>query len=191
MTRTIASYLRHCEPAPHEKKNMAIFETSLGMIMTWAVAGAASLLLASMPADTSLDWWGSHQRLICVCIAGGIGGGILSVGIFPRTTLRQNAIKWLVSPVTAGMFGPAFCKFYAIDEDIWYSLAASGAIGLVAWGVLFVIIPLGPVIAKLIAKRYFPSILDGEGGESEADEIKPRRPDWVAREKPRSDTKPE
>lgn len=131
---------------------MPFLETSFSVMMAWAAAGAASLLLAAAP----VEGFSQEQRLICICIAGGIGGGILSVILFPKTTLRSTAAKWLVSPITSGMFGPAFCQFYGIQQDIWYSLAATGAIGLFAWSVLFVIMPLVPDIARHLARKWFP-----------------------------------
>jgi len=157
---------------PH-KNEMAVIETTLGGLMLWAAIGAGSLLLAAAP-DSMMNGFTEDQRLICICIAGGIGGGFLSIIIFPRTTLRGNAVKWLVSPITAGMFAPAICMYHKIETSIWYSLAASGAVGMFAWGVLFVVLPLGPVVARALVKRWFPTAFA-------QDEI-PKRPDWIAKD---------
>lgn len=139
---------------------------NLGALMMWAVAGAASLLIASVPNDFT-DGLPADQRLICICLAGGIGGGILSVLLFPKTTLRSTAAKWIVSTISAGIFGPAICQFYGLQADVWYALAVNGAIGLFAWSTLFVIMPLAPDVARYFAKRWFPSAFRHEDEEEE------------------------
>lgn len=154
---------------------MAIFETSVGAMMMWAIAGAASLLLASVP-NNLVEGFPEDQRLICICIAGGIGGGILSVLLFPKTTLRSTAAKWLVSPITAGIFGPALCQFYNLQRDIWYALAANGAIGLFAWSTLFVVLPLAPDVAKYFAKKWFPNAFRPEEEDNAKKEEEASRP---------------
>ncbi len=146
-----------------QENEMAIFETSVGAMMMWAIAGAASLLIAAVPNVT--NGLPEDQRLICICIAGGIGGGILSVLLFPKTTLRSTAAKWFVSPVTAGIFGPALCQYYGFQNEVWYALAANGAIGLFAWSALFVVLPLAPDVARYFAKKWFPRALQLEEDE--------------------------
>lgn len=140
---------------------MAILETSIGAMMAWAVVGAASLLLAAVPSNL-VEGFPQEQRLICICIAGGIAGGLLSVLLFPKTTLRSTAAKWLVSPITAGIFGPAICQYHKIDDNIWYALATNGIIGLCAWSALFVLLPLVPDIAMFLAKKWFPGLIKEE-----------------------------
>ena len=152
------------DPIPKSKKDMAIFETSIGAMMAWAVAGAASLLLAaSQPSFHGLT---EDERFICICIAGGIAGGLLFVSVFPKATIRGTAAKWLVSPVASGVFGPAVCEFYNLKSSIWYSLAASGSIGLFAWGILSFIVPIGPNIAKWFLNKWFPGIIEDDGAEN-------------------------
>lgn len=154
---------------------MAILETSLGHMMIAAVIGAGSLLAASTASDMSFS---DAQRLLGVCISGGIGGGLVGVILFPLSTVKQTGLKWVASSIAAGIFGPASCQYFAIDHNLFYSLAMAGSIGLTAWGVLLIVVPLVGDSARRALKRWFPSIF----GQIGNDILRSRRThpgDWI------------
>lgn len=160
----------------HLDNCMAIIETSLGHMMIAALIGAGSLLIASTaPESGALP---EAQRLIGICISGGIGGGLIAVILFPLSTVRQTGLKWLASSAAAGLFGPASCLYLKIEENIFYSLAMAGFIGLTAWGILLILIPLSGDSAKRALKKWLPSIF-GQMGEDVLHSRRRRPGDWI------------
>lgn len=124
---------------------MPVIEMHFSMIMHAAAVAMAALVVSTVPVG-GLD---ESERLMVLCLAGGIGGGMMAVLLFPRQTVKMNAAKWLGSSMAAALFGPAGCVWLGVQTDIHYILALAGGIGLVAWGFLFLALP---VFQKLAVK---------------------------------------
>lgn len=135
MNAVHTSYSLAGQHTPKPSKTMPIIEASLSSMMAAAMAAAASLIMATI--DPSPD----HQ-LLFTCLAGGIGGGVAAVAMFPKSTVRLNAMKWLASSILTSLFAPAVCHFYHIDGDLIYSIAIAGAFGFSSWGVFYAVSPL-------------------------------------------------
>ena len=75
-----------------ESHNKTMLNPAINMLMAFAAMASGALLLATSNATMS-----EYQMLFGFCFAGGIGGGIVSVLMFPQGTLKQTAFKWLAS----------------------------------------------------------------------------------------------
>ena len=136
---------------------MAIIESSLATMLANACVGAAVLLLAV--TSESLD---DSQRLIGVCASGGIAGAILGVAVFPRSTLKLTAVKFFGSSLASALFSPAICRYFSIEADMNYTLATSGVVGLVAWGVILLVVPAFTNGSTGLAKKIFPGLFPSD-----------------------------
>lgn len=157
-----------------ENTNKNMLDPAINMLMAFAAMASGALLLATSNAIIS-----EYQTLFGFCFAGGIGGGIISVMLFPLDTLKKTAFKWIASSSSAGLFSPAVAQYYKIEQNIPYVLALSACIGLLAWGVLLILVPLfgskGLVwfLFKRILKAWFGIDLNQIEDEEE------KHPDWI------------
>lgn len=126
--------------------------------MTYVMVGAGALLLAVAPEAAFAE----EQRLLATCLSGGIAGGLLAVLLFPTTSTKQMAGKWLGSSVAAALFGPAACKYMDQHGDLVNTLAIAGGIGLLSWAVLLAVVPLVARIAKWAVKDRVPGAFEEE-----------------------------
>lgn len=93
-----------------------------------------------------------NWRLRLYCIIGALGGGWLSVWMFPppKDGIRPFAGKFSCSAIASIMFSPALMRKFGIPLDPDFILAASGCFGLVAWA----LIQLGvPLILRIFMRR--------------------------------------
>ena len=124
------------EYATDQKKDMAILESSVGIMATYALISIASLMLSLIPGSSI---FGEDGQLMAVCISGGIGGGLLSIWIYDTKSIRMVAFKWLGSTVSSWMFSPAICKYLKIESDLSNCLALSAIVGFLSWSILLLI----------------------------------------------------
>ena len=153
-----------------------MFEPTVNLLMAFAAVASAVLAFASVNLPSSFS---EYQVLFCLCFAGGIGGGIVSVMVFPLDTLRKTAFKWISSSTAAGLFSPAICQWFQIHQNIPYVLALSAACGLFAWGVLLVVVPLFGTkgVVWYLIRRFFNIDLQEIQNQEQREENKSTRED--------------
>lgn len=84
-----------------------------------------------------------NSYLFLVCIGGGLLGGIMSVAFLPKEETRaQVARRFLVAVCAATAFTPTIIHWRQWPETPDFLICASAGIALVAWGVLFRLVPL-------------------------------------------------
>lgn len=137
---------------------MPVIESSITYLTAAASTAALALLLAIANA---LD---PEQRLVAICLAGGIGGGVVAVMMFPLTTARLNAFKFLGSSILTALLAPAVCEHFAFQDRLVYVLAASGMFGFTCWGIFIIVTPAFQRMAAALAKGFISRNLPG-GGE--------------------------
>ena len=120
-----------------ENPNKNMLDPAINLLMAFAAAASGVLIFATANSQLS-----EYQLLFGFCFAGGIGGGIVSVMLFPLDTLKKTAFKWIASSSAAGLFSPAIAQYLKVEQNVPYVLALSAAIGLFSWGVLLILVPL-------------------------------------------------
>lgn len=181
----MATVLHHPDskfPVSEIKTRLEHRKMTFGTLIMAGIMGGASLLLVSVPDPTAR--FGPDEKLIAVCLSGGIAGGLVAIIMFPLTKIKQTAMKWLASSVAAGVFSPAVCKYYGIESDISQCLFLSGIVGLTAWAVLLATIPLVSIIAKWFVRKTVPGAFDPADGGLPRERY---RPDWVSAPMPMQD----
>lgn len=138
---------------------MPALEATVSYTVAFAITAMSALLFSI--ADT-LD---PDQRLIAICLAGGIGGGVVAVLMFPLTTARLNAFKFLGSSILTALFVPAICQHFAIEERFTYVLAASGLFGFTCWGVFIIFTPIFQRMAAAAGRWFLGRNLPGADEE--------------------------
>ena len=121
-----------------ENSHKNMIEPAINLLMVFAATASGVLVLSSTLSTTLSE----YQVLFGLCFAGGIGGGIVSVMLFPLDTLKKTAFKWIASSSAAGLFSPAIAQYLKVEQNVPYVLALSAAIGLFSWGVLLILVPL-------------------------------------------------
>lgn len=81
-------------------------------------------------------------RLRTVCIIGSMGGGILSVLLYPLGTPKELAGKIVGSAMAGMMFAPTIIQWIGWQPTTDHVLGISGAVALISWSGLQVAIPL-------------------------------------------------
>jgi len=160
----------------HFQSPMAAPESALFLLWVGIAAIAAGIgalmgmtqdmvaMLAEMPADqveavtSVLD----SNRLVMFSIVGAIGGGVLSIVIYPiKGNIKQMAAKMTVSVISGGIFCPLFVFAPAFMEVLpWLSVAertliVSAVIAMFAWGTLQEVLPLAGATAKSALRWIF------------------------------------
>lgn len=159
----------------------------INLLTAFSAAAAGAFLLAASNLSTALS---ENQVLFCVCFAGGIGGGIISVGLFFQLEARQSvsrvAFKWVASSLTAALFSPAISQYLQIDDNITYVLALSASVGLTSWSILLVLLPLFGKrgIIFFFLKKLFNIDYNEIIEEPKKDE---QHPDWIDVRKSKKD----
>lgn len=170
-----------------ENKCKNMLEPTINMLMAFSAAAAGALLLASSSLSSAFS---ENQVLLCVCLAGGIGGGIISVVIFPNDTIKKTAFKWLASSLASGLFSPAIAQYLSIQQDLVYILALSAGIGLFSWGVILVVVPIfgtNGVIYFLIRRWFGIDVREVIKKQKEEENPEAKAPDWIEVRKSKRD----
>lgn len=82
-----------------------------------------------------------NAKLFSICLCGAIGGGLMSVLIFPLPTTKALAAKFVASSIAAILFAPMTAQWLGwLRSD--FLLAVSGGVALVSWTVLQVTVPV-------------------------------------------------
>jgi len=132
---------------------MPIAESSLSILLCaalgmFAAAGAAAI--PPLPPEAAGAAVMDDTRLRLICVAGSLGGAVLSVALFRLRTPREMAGKLVSSSVAGILFAPMLIRWLGWARDVDAVLAVSGVTALMSWTVLQSIVPM---LAGSITKR--------------------------------------
>lgn len=130
---------------------MPAAESAITIVIAAAVgmfAAATAAVLPEPPPDAVIGIMDSRLRLIC--IAGSLGGAVLSVGLFKFGCVRVMARKFICSSLAGVLFAPMSLRWLGWTHDIDAVLAVSGLTALMSWTVLQMAVP---ALTRAAAKR--------------------------------------
>lgn len=110
--------------------------------------------------ETVIIWDDSGLRL--TCIAGSIGGAVLSVFLFPPTSSRAMAGKMCGSVIAGTIFTPAIMRWMGAAPDADSLLFCAGTVALTSWTVLLTLMPMLPTVAKQWLNGKAPTATDNQ-----------------------------
>lgn len=119
---------------------MALAESSV-LVSAVAIAAIAAAAAAVAPEVAHAVNVIDDQKLRLICVAGSLGGAVLSVGVFPPRHIRDMAFKLMCSGISGVLFSPVLLRWlgWSVDTDV--VLATSGAVALLSWASLQVGVP--------------------------------------------------
>lgn len=83
-----------------------------------------------------------NNRLICMVLAGSIGGGLLAVMLFPLPTAKELCFKFLGSGIASMFVVPGAFRFFGWELAAEYVLTTSFIVAFVSWAILQIFVPL-------------------------------------------------
>lgn len=119
--------------------------TGFGSIIASGVASMSLCLAAAIPESSFV----TDTQMRFACIAGALGGAILSVLIFPprQATHRTVAAKFFASGISGVIFSPLVLQKMGWAADFNSVLAVSAIVALIAIGVLRTAVPIWEKLA--------------------------------------------
>lgn len=120
-------------------------------IIAAALASIFSCLAAALP-DLSAISDGTilnDTQMRFACLAGALGGAVLSVLIFPPKLVTRNTIasKFVASGISGVIFSPMALRWLHLPRDFDTVLGCSAVVSLIAIGVLRISVPAWERIA--------------------------------------------
>lgn len=139
---------------------MPLASTSASIILAATIGIFSALAAALMPdpetaAALSLV---DDNRLRLICVAGSLGGAVMSVMLFQVKTNRELAAKLTTSALAGIMFAPMILRYLKWADLTDAILATSAAVALLSWTVLQSIVPM----AANLLKRKAEAALDAK-----------------------------
>lgn len=131
-----------------------ILAAGLGIIS--ALTAAAALL--PDPSSASAFSLVDDNRLRLICVAGSLGGAVMSVMLFQVKTNRELAAKITTSALAGIMFAPMILRYLKWADLTDAILAVSAIVALLSWTVLQSIVPM----AANLLKRKAEAALDAK-----------------------------
>ena len=115
-------------------------------LLASAIAGMSACLAAALP-DLSAISDGTilnDTQMRFACLAGALGGAVLSVLIFPpkMVTHRTIASKFFASGISGIIFAPIALRWLRLPRDFDTVLGTAAGVALTAIGVLRIAVPL-------------------------------------------------
>lgn len=124
---------------------MPIAESSASILIAACVGMLSSLLAAVIP-DPAAAAAGivimDDTRLRLICIAGSLGGAVVSVMLFSVTTHKELARKLTVSSLSGVIFSPVIMRYIAVPASTDYVLVISAVTALLSWSALQTVVPM-------------------------------------------------
>lgn len=111
-------------------------------------AATAAALPAPDPQAVATVMDDARMRLICV--AGSLGGAVLSVCLFKLGNVRDMSVKLVSSSFSGILFAPMVLRWVGWNRDVDAVLAVSGLTALMSWTVLQKAVP---ALTKAATKR--------------------------------------
>lgn len=151
---------------------MPIAESSASLLIAACVGMLTSLLAATIP-DPATAATGivimDDTRLRLICMAGSLGGAVMSVMLFTVTTHKELARKLTLSSLSGLIFSPVIMRYLAVPVSTDYVLVVSAVTALLSWTSLQTVVPMaiGRLVAWLGVKIEQPTVNspgDGDQG---------------------------
>lgn len=127
-----------------------------------AVAGAIAAIMAANAPDPHEVMHAAlniidDSKLRLICIAGSLGGAILSVGLMPpppaqseRAFIRRLALRISCASIAGVLFSPMLMRWLHIEPQTDAVLAVSGIVSLASWSVLPLVVA---ILTKMAGKK--------------------------------------
>lgn len=132
---------------------------SVGAVVL-AQTDIAPIIQAQAEAAANVIWNDSALRLIC--IAGSIGGSILSILLFPPASARAMAGKMTASVIAGALFTPILIRWVDIVPDADVLLCGAAVVSLLSWSILMAAVPIVQNFARKWLQVKFPEDKDDD-----------------------------
>ena len=136
---------------------MPLAESSITLVIATVVGAVAAAMAASLPdasaAVTQAASLLDDSRLRLVCVAGSLGGAVLSVMLFTIQTHKELAQKLISSSISGIVFSPVIIRYAHLESSTDLVLAVSAVTALLSWGVLQIAVPFAQ---SWFRRRYLP-----------------------------------
>lgn len=132
---------------------MPACEAAASILLAAVLGAAAAITAAVMPAVDTQQAMTSimdDSRLRLICVAGSLGGAVLSVGLFNARTVRDLSIKLSCSSISGVIFAPMVLRWLGWAADTDAVLCISGVTALMSWSVLLAAVP---ALTRLAGKK--------------------------------------
>jgi hypothetical protein len=123
---------------------MPAAESAISLIVAATVGMFAAAAAAVMPTPdpTTVASVMDDARMRLICVAGSLGGAVLSVCLFKLSNVRDLSVKLVSSSFSGILFAPLVLRWLGWGRDVDAVLAISGATALVSWSLLQAAVPL-------------------------------------------------
>lgn len=133
---------------------MPLAESSIPLVIAAVVCMLSTLLAAIVPDADAAQAGGivimDDSRLRLICIAGSLGGAVVSVMLFTVTSHKELARKMTVSCISGIVFSPVIMRYVSLDPTTDYVLLCSAVTAMLSWTLLQTVIPM--VTQKIVTK---------------------------------------
>ncbi len=139
---------------------MPLASTSASIILAagLGIISAAAAALLPDPSTASALSIVDDNRLRLICVAGSLGGAVMSVMLFQVKTNRELAAKLTTSALAGIMFAPMILRYLKWADLTDAILAVSATVAMLSWTVLQSIVPM----AANLLKRKAEAALDAK-----------------------------
>jgi len=139
---------------------MPIASTSIAIVLAAGLCIISAVAAALMPDPSSASAFSlvDDNRLRLICVAGSLGGAVMSIMLFQVKTNRELAAKLTTSALAGIMFAPMILRYLKWADLTDAILAVSAIVALLSWTVLQSIVPM----AANLLKRKAEAALDAK-----------------------------
>jgi len=137
---------------------LASASTTSIIIAAGIIISAAAAALLPDPSTASALSIVDDNRLRLICVAGSLGGAVMSIMLFQVKTNRELAAKLTTSALAGIMFAPMILRYLKWADLTDAILAVSATVAMLSWTVLQSIVPM----AANLLKRKAEAALDAK-----------------------------
>jgi FtsH-binding integral membrane protein len=129
---------------------MPLASTSFAIVLAAGLGIISAICAALLPDPTTTTALSlvDDNRLRLICVAGSLGGAVMSVMLFQVKTNRELAAKLTTSALAGIMFSPMLLRYLRWADLTDAILATSAIVALLSWTVLQSAVPILAGIAK-------------------------------------------
>lgn len=112
------------------------------------IISAAAAALLPDPSTASALSIVDDNRLRLICVAGSLGGAVMSIMLFSVNSPRELAAKLTTAALAGIMFSPMLLRYLRWADRTDAILAVSAAVALLSWTILQSIVPMAAAMLK-------------------------------------------
>lgn len=129
---------------------MPLASTSLSIVIAAGLGIISAICAALLPDPTTTTALSlvDDNRLRLICVAGSLGGAVMSVMLFQVKTNRELAAKLTTSALAGIIFSPMLLRYLRWADLTDAILATSATVALLSWSILQTAIPIATAIAR-------------------------------------------